>query len=166
MAWGITDRASADSAINWLLTSGHRSGFQEEMGLLSYMGYLNGTEQQIEEQYKDNEFVKDMLLAYKRGGEGAIDGWDYCRAMQVLRECYLAEYYTETEMLDQMLSAAQTIQARFVSWDDMAESYMRGYEYWNNSPDKYRTRKNLYEKLKKETSFYAVDWNLPLGKAW
>ena len=166
MAWGITDRASADSTINWILTSGHRSGFQEEMGLLFYMGYLNGTEQQIEEQYKDNEFVKDMLLAYKRGGEGAIDGWDYCRAMQVLRECYLAEYYTETEMLDQMLSAAKTIQARFVSWDDMAESYMRGYEYWNNSPDKYRTRKNLYKKLKQETSFYAVDWNLPLGKAW
>lgn len=38
MAWGITDRASADSTINWLLTSGHRSGFQEEMGLLSLYG--------------------------------------------------------------------------------------------------------------------------------
>lgn len=165
-AWGITDRTSADETINWLLTSGHRSDFQAEMELFSYMGYLNGSEEQIEEQYKDNEIVKDMLLAYKRGGEGAVDGWDYCRAMQVLKECYLAGHYTETEMLDQMLSAARTIQGRFASWDDMAESYLRGYEYWSSSPDKYRERKELYERLKQKTSFYAVDWNLPLERVW
>lgn len=166
LAWGITDRASADETINWLLTSGHRSSFQTEMETLSYLGYLDGSEAQIEAQYKDNEIVKDMLLLYKRSGAGAIDGWDYCRAMQVLRECYLAEYYTEMEMLDQMLSVARTIQGRFSSWDDMAESYLRGYEYWRSSPDDYRTRKGLYEKLKRETSYFTVDWNLPLGKAW
>lgn len=107
-----------------------------------------------------------MITAYKNSGEGAIDAWDYCRAMQVIRESYLAGYYTETEELDNMLEVAKILQNRFGSWDEMTESYLRGYEYWKESPSAYQSRKEGYENLKATSSCYQIDWNTPLNKAW
>ena len=166
LAWGITDRATADETISWLLNSGHRSEYQLSMELLLYLGYFNRSDEEIREDYKNDEAALDLVLLYKHGGVTSIDAWDYCRAMQVIRECYLAGYYTEQEELDQMLAIAKIIQNTCSSWDEMAESYLRGYEYWSDSADNYRYRKNLYEQLKRDTSYYLVDWNLPLGKAW
>lgn len=165
-AWGVTDRATADETIQWLLTSGHRSSYKKLMDIYKELGVMEMSETQLVQELGASEFMFDLIAAYKRGGEGAIDAWDYCRAMQVLREAYLAGYYTETEELDQMLQIAKVLQNRFSSWDDMAESYIRGYEYWKSSKSAYESRNAKYQSLKKNRTYYQIDWNLALGKCW
>lgn len=164
--WGIKDKASAEEKISWLMNSGHRSSYQSTMNLYTHWGYMDLSQRELENEFKNSKVALDMIQAYKTYGAGAIDAWDYCRAMQVLREAYLAGYYTETEMLDRMLDTARIIQNRFTSWDDMAESYARGAEYWKSSPSEYSARKSLHEQLKQYTGYYQSDWNLALQKSW
>lgn len=63
------------------------------------------------------------------------------------------------------MEIAQTIQPMFGSWDELMESYMRGYEYWaEESSDE---RRAIYEDLKSRTDNpYAVDYNMTLEKTW
>ena len=74
--------------------------------------------------------------------------------------------------MDQSLEIAQLLQKTYTSWDEMIESYMYGFQYWNEddisdtSSDSYE-RKQMYEQLKtKEGSPYQLDWNITLTKEW
>lgn len=165
-AWGITDRESALEIIRRLNEGMHRIQYQNEMEVYEYFGYTSLSEEQLASLLEGNEAAYDMIVAYQRGGEGAIDAWDYCRAMQVTREAYLAGYITEKEELDQMLQTAQTIQGRFSSWSEMMESYLRGYEYWAWSRESYEERKKIYEMVNVFTSYFQIPWDLTLQKAW
>ncbi len=165
-ACGITDRASALETIQNLNEGMHRIWYQVEMAIYEYIGYANLSAEELAILLVDDEAEQDMILAYQRSGEGAIDAWDYCRAMQVTREAYLAGYITEEEELNQMLQTAQVMQARFNSWDEAMESYLRGYEYWQGSREAYEQRKANYEALKINTTYFQIPWNLALQKAW
>lgn len=171
--WDVTDRATADETLEWALTEGHRAGFVENMSYLEENGMSDVAEAdrvgfvhecfvvtddqaaQMAEQYK----------MYEEFGASALDGWDYCRAMNLVSFYYLAGYYTEQEALDKSLEIAQMIQPLFGSWDELVDSYMRGYEYWaEESADE---RRAVYEDLKsREDNPYAVDFNTSLEKTW
>ncbi|PJJ29271.1 DUF1266 domain-containing protein [Lacrimispora celerecrescens] len=166
--WDVTDRASADETLNWLLDTGHRSDYAslmqvmeeddasglEREELAKYLSEIAGDEE--EAYYLINAY--DNYLNY---GAGAIDGWDYCRAVSLCGWYYIAGYYTEQEALDKSLEIAQTIQKRFSSWDEMMDSYLRGYEYWSyESGD---ARREIYEDIKtRDNNPYLLDWYLPL----
>ena len=111
------------------------------------------------------QYYADMYAIYEQNGATAIDGWDYCRAMNLLSFYYLAGYYTEQEALDKSLEIAQTMQPLFDSWDDLMESYMNGYEYWaEESADE---RRAVYDDLKtRDDSPYTVDFKMSLEKTW
>lgn len=152
-SWGVTDRASADETMNWLLTTGHRTSWKRSVAYLNPNG--------------GDQFSLDMIAAYERKGDDGISAWDYGRALQLAAWYYLADYYTYEEALDQSLEIAKQMQPRFSSWEDMAESYLRGYEYWKRSADAYKQRKEIYDRLKNSADNpYTVDWNLNLMKTW
>ena len=44
---------------------------------------------------------------YTQYGEHGMDGWDYSRALQVLGDCYLADYINLEECLDLSLPIAK-----------------------------------------------------------
>ena len=171
--WGVTDRATADETLDWILTEGHRDGFASEMQL--FVDY--GMDQVAAEERVDflltnfemdtelAQFYADMFAMYEEYGATAIDGWDYCRAMNLLSYYYIAGYYTDTEALDKSLEIAQTMQPLFTSWDDLIDSYMRGYEYWaEESSDE---RRAIYEELKtRSDNPYAIDYNINLDMTW
>ena len=102
---------------------------------------------------------------YEEYGANAIDGWDYCRAMNLLSFYYLAGYYTEQEVLEQSLEIAKMIQPLYESWDELIASYLRGYEYW--AEESSEERRAVYEELKeKEDSPYNIDFKMELVKTW
>ncbi len=172
--WDVTDKASADETIEWLMSEGHRMDFAEMMDMLAEDGlgdmpegeradyllnnYTNMTEE-IAQQYAD------FYAVYDEKGIDMISAWDYSRAMSVIGNAYIAGYYTETEALDKSLEIATVIQTVFDSWDAFQDSYMTGYEYWaEESSDE---RRAVYESLKAETgSPYSLDWNTTLEKSW
>jgi hypothetical protein len=155
--WDVTDRASADETLNWLLNTGHRTDYAslmqvmeeddasglEREELAKYLSEIVGDE---EEAY----YLVNAYDNYVNYGAGAIDGW-----------YYIAGFYTEQEALDKSLEIAQIIQKRFSSWDEMMDSYLRGYEYW--SYESGEDRREVYEDIKtRNDNPYLLDWNLPL----
>lgn len=169
--WSVTDRASADENLNWLLDEGHRTDYASLMQSLEEDGASELEQAELVEYFSDvtgdeNEafYLAEGYDDYIKYGAGAIDGWDYCRAASLCGWYYIAGYYTEQEALDKSLEIAQTIQKRFSSWDEMMDSYLRGYEYWAyESGD---TRREVYEDIKtRDNSPYLLDWNLPLAES-
>lgn len=172
--WGVTDRASADETIEWLLSEGHRMEFAEMMDMLAEDGLGDMQEAERADYLLDNytnmtdeiaQQYAQFFAAYDENGIDAMSAWDYSRAMSVLSNCYIAGYYTEKEALDMSLEIAGTIQTFYDSWDAFMDSYMMGYEYWaeESSDD----RRAVYEGLKAApNSPYRLDWNLTLEKSW
>ncbi len=171
--WDVTDRASADETLDWILSEGHRVGFRDDIGILEDAGIGSVSAQDrisfLKSEFGLDEasaqFYADMYDMYLECGETAIDGWDYCRALNLLGYYYVAGYYTEKEALDTSLEIALAVQPEFTSWDELIESYMRGYVYWaEESAD---DRRAVYEELKtRSDNPYAVDYNTALEKTW
>ena len=95
-SWDVTDRASADETLDWILTEGHRVAFAEEMDYLADAGwdyshamsllgfyYLAG-------YYTETEAL-DGSLEIAKTLQGKFDSWD------ALVESYLRgyEYWAE-----------------------------------------------------------------------
>ena len=171
--WSVTDRVTADSTLDWILTEGHRDTFAEDMAYLEEAGIRdiapNERSAFLLDQFQmtadEAQNYADMFGFYEQYGPDAIAGWDYCRAMNLMSFYYLAGYYTEQEALDTSLEIARTMQPLFESWDDLMSSYMRGYEYWaEESADE---RRALYEDLKtRQDNPYSVDFKMQLEKTW
>ena len=171
--WSVTDRATADSTLDWILTEGHRATFAEDMAYLEEAGIRDIAPQersaflldQFEMTEDEAQNYAEMFGFYEQYGPDAIAGWDYCRAMNLMSFYYPAGYYTEQEALDTSLEIARTMQPLFESWDDLMSSYMRGYEYWaEESADE---RRALYEDLKtRQDNPYSVDFKMQLEKTW
>ena len=172
--WGVTDRASADETLDWALTEGHRTYFAKEMQRLEEIFAGVEAEERVDfllENYEveggEDEAIYSayMYQLYEEFGVTAIDGWDYCRAMNLLSYYYAAGYYTEEEALDKSLEIAKIIQTKYDSWDDLIASYMRGYEYWQEASAAGRIA--VYEDLKtRDDNPYAVDFKTTLEKTW
>ncbi len=171
--WDVTDRASADSTLEWILTEGHRADFKANMQTLTEDGFGDVPAEDrvsvLVESYglnnEDAETYANAFDMYTQYGETAIDGWDYCRALSLMGYYYLAGYYTEQEALDKSLEIAQMAQPLFETWDDLMDSYLRGYEYWNG--DSSDERRGVYEDIKtREDNPYGVDFKLALTKTW
>ncbi|NBJ93279.1 DUF1266 domain-containing protein [Parablautia muri] len=171
--WEVTDRASADETMDWLLTEGHRISFIEDMEYIGESGVGDVPKEERIDYFLDNFYIDEeeaqnydiWYSCYEQFGDNALAAWDYSRAMSLLGNYYLAGYYTETEALDKSLEVAQIIQEAFGSWDDFMESYFVGYEYW--AEESSQERRGIYEDIKAEAdSPYHVDWNLTLEKTW
>lgn len=173
--WGVTDRASADENMDWLLTEGHRTSFAADVAAIPEQ--LQGIEEvpaadrvawiceNYEADQEDAETLVRWYNLYEEKGDSTLSAWDYSRAMSLLGYYYLAGYYTETEALDKSLEVAGTIQSEFSSWDEFMESYFVGYEYWADEDS--TERRALYEDLKAAAdSPYSLDFGMTLEKSW
>ncbi len=171
--WGVTDRATADETLEWILTEGHRFGFIDNMSFLKELGLSEVAEadrvnfilENFDVDENEAKFWVYYYSMYENYGDTAIDGWDYCRALNLLSYYYIAGYYTQEEALDKSLEIAKSFQSEFTSWDELIDSYLRGYEYWSDeSSDE---RRKTYEEIKKRNDNpYAVDYNITLEKSW
>lgn len=171
--WNVTDHQTAGETLDWLLSRGQRVGFVEDMTLLKEAGLdeipaderADWIQDNLGLTEEDSLYYTQMFSYYEEYGENAIDAWDYCRAMNLLSFFYSAGYYTREEALNKALDVAQTMQPLFDSWDDLVDSYLRGYECWTaESSDE---RRKVYEDLKsRNDNPYAVDYNTTLEKTW
>lgn len=178
-SWDVTDRASAQEALADLLGGGGmREGFNAEMQGLKDSGFFEFSEAELEQMFNEQkgeegvDLLKNAVSCYKQFGDDAIAAWDYCRAIQLLGYFYLADFYTEQEALDQSLEIAKAMQGKYESWDQMMESYLCGFQYWqeDDSTDLESAtaeREKIYQQLKSSPDNpYQLDWNTELVKTW
>ncbi len=96
-------------------------------------------------------------------------GWDLCRATQLLGMMYLVKMIDRDEMDREFSKAGKVIQQQFSSWDEMAESYLGGYQAWlvrsgNQEAAQYtERRRNIFRRLKADLNGpYSVPWRTDL----
>ena len=182
-SWGIVDRASAIETILWLATDGHAPGYAEEIQLLDMGEILEldeetflqvwdflAQEQGLSEEDKQSvvEYYQHMRVVYNACGDNGIDGWDYCRIMQLCGNCYYLGYFTLEESLSIQLAVAQVMQAQFDSWTALNDSYYYGYSYYAYGSSYVELRKWHYDRLMEdgESPYNTLDFKMPLEKFW
>lgn len=176
--WGIYDRKDVEDTLEDLLEEGHRKQYKEVVSELKKAEILelSSGEAMVEiagyDSLSEEEVCKYQTAyeAYQKYGENGIDGWDYCRALQILGDCYQAEYINLEECLDLSLPIAQELQKTYENWDGVAESYLYGYSFWKGErTDDYDSQKRweVYEELKNmESGPYTVPYDTKLENTW
>ena len=170
--WKISSRKSAMSTIARLVDKGQRASYLTEMQAMIDSGDM---EKDILKEYGDNEKAYRMLAtqqAYERLGERALTGWDLSRANQVLGDCYDAEYISLEEYLNLSLEISKLIQEEFDSWEELADSYLLGYQFWQAADPQelygeLADRRESYEELKAmEDGPYVLSFDMDLVCTW
>lgn len=174
--WGISDRDSAIGQVNKLLEGGHRAKYREFIKEMEKHGLLSLDEEEllsrVEREHGDAGEFQAAYRAYHAMGENAVDAWDYSRVLQVLGDCYQAEYINLEECLDQSLAVAKKLQEEFESWDEVCESYLYGFQFWKKEDADYHLsetadRREVYEELKEmEEGPFSVPYDTKLQENW
>ena len=137
--WGVDSRADLISRLEWLLTEGHRVGFQNDL--------------------KNGELPKFL----KKGPEDIL-AWDFGRMVNVARWGYGAGYIDGNEAWNWLLTASYGSQLAFNSWKEFGESYMAGRSYWAGKKIKEMDdeTKEAYDRLlypeNKKSPWIAIPW--------
>lgn len=173
--WEITDRQSAEKQLDWLLQEGHRQEFLESLHENHLETYTKEELQAALTDYSEEDQIYFNLMydAYAQFGEHAIDAWDYCRAIQLLGYFYIADYYTYEEALDKSLEIGKSLQTIYDSWEEMAQSYLFGCQYWQggdpNDPESDLSKRYaILEELKSDADspYQTLNWGMELTKTW
>lgn len=178
-AWGVTDRVSALQCVDKLIRKGHQSKYQEYLQDLKRWGILDLEEEDARRELENGSFDEktqnQYIIAYRiyrEQPENGILAWDYCRAVQQLGYYYVMDYITLEECMDQSLEIAEKLQSSFHSWDDMANSYLLGYEFWSGQEasdwgSEAYFRKQEYEDIMEYDPYiFALDWDYELVDTW
>lgn len=174
--WDITGRKSAVKKLDKLLSTGHRSEYQEFTKAMEERNLFQLSEEEFysritKKNVNSNKYM-DAFLAYQFHGESALDGWDYCRALQVLGDCYVAGYISLEECLDQSLVIAQKLQSVYDNWDEVCQSYLYGYQYWKEENPRSGVsdtamRRSVYEELRSmENGPFRIPYDTKLTNTW
>lgn len=104
---------------------------------------------------------------------GRIDtmyaGWDLCRATQLLGMMYLVKMIDREELDQEFSRTGRIMQQQFHFWDEMADSYLGGYEAWltrtgqADAAQYAARRRNIFLELKANPDGpYSVPWQTNL----
>lgn len=100
-----------------------------------------------------------------------MDGWlGLQQSASSAGGCYLADYINLEECLDLSLPIAKKLQSAFTSWEELADSYIYGYAFWQNeTADDVETKFRIQayaELVEMENSPYSVAYDTKLENTW
>ncbi len=160
--WGITSTMDAKRELDYLLNKGFRYYFpfvweafllnnseqQDEIfqkNMTSQEDYdkITSQFQNLQETYEELIGCKVITSKDDLRRYGVV-GWDAGRICFLARACCEMGYITETEAWDYMNSAYELAHTTFVSWKELAMSYIIGRSLWGG--------KRSYNSVMKETA--------------
>ena len=178
-SWDVVDRESAIETIEWLKEEGHRKTYREYLEELEQLGMLDldvnvflDTLVNTEMEGALYRYVIVYYLYQEGMDEDVIAAWDLCRINQLCGDYYVCGYMTYEEAMDISLENSLVLQEKYSSWDDLMDSYLLGYQFWQSDPclsDDSPTlqRYHYYEELlEMQDGPYSLDWNMKLKKEW
>lgn len=116
------------------------------------------------------EIIHELVEKHAGRFDTVYAGWDLCRATQLLGMMYLVKMIDREELDLEFGKTGRVIQQQFSSWDEMAESYLGGYEAWMSRVDSPAAaqnaaarRRNIFMRLKENPDGpYSVPWRTDL----
>lgn len=178
-SWSVVDRESAIETIEWLKEEGHRKTYREYQEELEQLGMLDMDVDVFVETLGSMEMEGHlyryvMVYSLYQAGmdEDVITAWDLCRVNQLCGYYYVCGYMTYEEAMDVSLENSLFLQGKYSSWEEMMDSYMLGYQFWQSDPclsddsptlERYRYYEIL---LEMQDGPYSLDWDMELKKEW
>ena len=118
------------------------------------------------------DMVNYLTALYKDEGCEQQDiekaAWDLCRACQILGMGYVGGYIERQEMVRESVEIGRIMQKHFHSWEELYDSYMKGYSEWRKDAGEdaekdIQSRKDLCQKLRNMPDGpCTVEWNMAL----
>jgi hypothetical protein len=148
-----------------LKESGHRKDFERTVEFVSSLSddeyYL------LLSNISNNSLTNRLALVrenYEIIGSKSLMAWDFCRLAFVAENSYIVGYITEQEAWDNIMMSASEIQKTFSSWEDMANNFLLGYQYWDGPayPLFESTVRILLVKSNSASPWNKYDWNMSL----
>lgn len=176
--WDIDDEEEFEEVQDWLLETGHRTEFFEEIH--RFKGFLPEQRRVYEQQLAAGELEAETVeeIAEMQGRLALVDreglaltqrgflAWDYLRYLDNCRAGYLAGYLSEADAWDTMLSAAQILQSRYDGWEEVGEAFLQAREYWSTIETERNGAawRNLFLQLREDPNspWNQVPWDLAL----
>ncbi|UKS27874.1 DUF1266 domain-containing protein [Paenibacillus sp. HWE-109] len=144
--YGIVDRDTALSTLDWLSSRGHRVYFEaikqfisglstaidetdlEEEQKVSTYEYIQNLNTSIEDLIKNKHIKKKVDLSTQ-----SVVGWDMGRLVLVTRCCYELAYISEEEAWNYIRKAHRECQNTYLDWKEFADGYIIGRCMWGGS---------------------------------
>ena len=177
--WNIEDKESALETVESLKLEGHRAKCRECMEELEEMGMLEYGEEEFVQKLQESGIEENLFryviayYLYQSGqNENYIAAWDLCRVNQLYADFYICEYMTYEEAMNASLENSKNLQQMYSSWEEMMDSYMMGYQFWQSDPavtedSPTLKRYGYYETLHAmDDGPYTLDWDMELKKSW
>ena len=170
--WGVKNR---DDLL--LLFTGMENGFNGHRGriheLVTYYRSLRPEEilPKLLEKAKsrkeiDGDFIATTYIRVPDGKSLRFTAWDFGRYINLCRWGYGVGYLSEDEAWARILPAARLLQSSFGSWQEFAQDYIGGREFWSAA----QMRKNGTEARAAVVFFNSpgglwtkIPWNESLG---
>jgi len=171
--WGIDSRELLIEMMVWARDEGHRAVYEKmrreqrmiPKGLLQWRDRLFRNHQSL--NYKSRQAFVDKYGDVL--GEKSLVVWDIARLVSLARWGVQCGYLTEHEAFEWIMPAAQQVQATYDSWEDMAENYLLGRQFWSvyhTRDSEYKYRAAAYWALHNASSpWIRMDWDLDLTGA-
>jgi len=167
--WGVRDRASLLSSLDWLEATGHRNDF-EVLG--QQLARLTPEQRQAfaARRRTDPELNHKMAIVevhHPRLGKKSIVGWRVSRYIWVCRSGYAAGYLTEADAWARIIPAARIIRHTFASWRELGENYLIGRQFW--SPEQHARNGHLFQQAmdrlltNPSSPWTRLPWDVDLG---
>lgn len=129
-----------------------------------------GEQWDIRNRQQGLETIHELVEKHAGRYDTLYAGWDLCRATQLLGMMYLVKMIDREELDMEFSKTGKVIQQQFSSWDEMAESYLDGYEAWMGRVDSPTAaqnaaarRRNIFKRLKENPDGpYSVPWRTDL----
>lgn len=177
--WNIEDKESALETVESLKLEGHRAKCRECMEELEEMGMLEYGEEEFVQKLQESGIEENLFryviayYLYQNGqDENYIAAWNLCRVNQLYTDFYICEYMTYEEAMNASLENSKNLQQMYSSWEEMMDSYMMGYQFWQSDPavteDSLTLKRyGYYETLRAmDDGPYTLDWDMELKKSW
>ena len=149
--WGRLTADNARTAAEECMNSGYNKRF------LIYTGAVQPSEG---DKTDFSDFQKLLLdeMREKYPEQGML-AWDLVRTLSIVGGAYMGGAMKYENAAELALEACRRLQQSFSSWDDVAENYTLGYQYWRGRRSTDRLK--YYKKLRK-TWVYDIPWDTPL----
>ncbi|MFV0375516.1 DUF1266 domain-containing protein [Microbacterium sp.] len=162
-AWGIRSRPQMLAQIYGLLREGHRV-WLEDLASGRVMPMRDDQEQawQVAQAQANHRGVRDVRF----------DAWDLVRAAMLTRSGYALEWLTDSEAVDTLNLISAHLQARYASWEEMGDHFLRARWFWN-SADGIEEKQNDAHDISRQAALLApitgpwsrLPWRQPLPES-
>lgn len=132
--WQVHSRQDCLQLLYWLAGQGQRYAWQLDA---AWLDQATETDKEVwlQELPPDQQDYAQLLLNQPPAWQPNLAAWDWVRMADLALASYLAGYLDADEWRVFGLTAVWLLRKQYASWQEVAHSYLLGYQFWQTQTD-------------------------------